>query len=543
MKSISIIKKIFLLFILLFFCQYISAQAVWENYRNEIYPYLSRMAQKGLISFDDIIQPVSRTRINEALNTLNEEKEKLSSIEKKELAFYLREYAPDQTISKTDFFKSDEKKRWRAFSASDNGVTFNVDPIIQGGGVSGTNTNYISRGIGINAWGSIGKHVGFQFYGNDVNLSGTGADTNSIPNSNPGFVKQSDSGDHRHINYTEIRGSISYAWKNGSISFGQDYLTWGYGENGKMVLSDKSPAYPYIRFDYKPFKWLSFNYVHAWLNSNIVDSGRTYGYNNTVYGGQRIIYIPKFMATHSVTIKPNNKWDISIGESIIYSDQVNIGYLVPVMFFKIYDNVSSNGNILAGDNGQFFFQVSSRNWIKKVHLYATMFVDEIRITQIFTDSNRNQIGFNLGASVTDAFIPYLTLTGEYTRVNPFVYANLNPVQAYTNHAFNLGDWMGNNFDRLILAARYTPLARVKLYARYQYIRKGGPGTPLQQYFLPEPPFLFDYQYALRELFLQGSYQWKHNLYLQGSINLSNQKFANGTSFNRNVISAGINYGL
>ena len=539
----SSIKKILLFLLILFSCQFISAQAVWENYRNEIYTYLSRMSQKGLIVFDDLIQPISRTKIHEALNTLNEEKDKLSSIEKNELAFYLREYAPDKITSKTDLLKNDEKKRWRAFSAADKDFLINVDPIIQAGVISGTNTNYFRRGIGMSAWGNIGKHIGFQFYGNDVNLNGTGADTNSFPNANPGFVKQSDSGNHKAINYTEIRASFSYSWKNSSVSFGQDYLTWGYGENGKMVLSDKSPAYPYFRLDYQPFKWLHFNYVHAWLNSNMVDSSKTYSYYNTVYGGKRIFYIPKFMATHSITVKPSKYLDVSLGESIIYSEQINAGYLIPLMFFKVYDNVSSNGNILAGDNGQFFFQLSSKNWIKKTHLYATMFIDEIRITQIFTDSNRNQLGFNLGASVTDAFIPYLTLTGEYTRVNPFVYSNLNPVQYYTNHSFNVGDWMGNNFDRLILSARYTPASRVKLYARYQYIRKGGAGTALQQYFLPEPPFLFDYQYATKEILLQCSYEWKHNLYIQGYANFFNQKFNSGTSFTKNTVSIGINYGL
>ncbi len=538
-----ILKIIFGSLIIISFAQNTQAQMVWENYRNEVYSYLSLMAQKGYIVFDDLIQPISRTKINQALAELNNEKDKLSEIEKKELAFYLEEYANDKNSNKVDFLKKDTNKRWRAFSAADKDFLINVDPIIQGGGVSGTNTNYTQRGIGMIVWGKIGKHFGFQFYGNDVTLNGNGADTTSIPDSNPGFVKQSDPGFIHNINYTEIRASMAYSWKNGSISFGQDYLTWGYGENGKMVLSDKSPAYPYIRLDYQPTKWLSFNYVHAWLNSNIVDSSRTYSYYNTAYGGKRVFYIPKFMATHSITVKPTKHFDLSLGESIIYSEQINVGYLMPLMFFKVYDNISSNGNILAGDNGQFFFQASARNWIKKTHLYATLFVDEIRITKIFTDSNRNQLGFNIGASVTDAFIPDLTLTGEYTRVNPFVYANLNPVQYYTNHSFNLGDWMGNNFDRLILSARYTPLARVKLYARYQYIRKGGAGTALQQYFLPEPNFLFDYQYSLKQLFLQCSYEWKHNLYLQGNANFSNQKNVSGTSITNNTISIGFNYGL
>ena len=67
-------------------------------------------------------------------------------------------------------------------------------------------------------------------------------------------------------------------------------MQWGYTENGRMVLSNKAPTYPYIRLDYQPFKWLTFNYVHAFLNSNIIDSVRSYGTGTGagVYGDVRI---------------------------------------------------------------------------------------------------------------------------------------------------------------------------------------------------------------------------------------------------------------
>ncbi|MFM9709806.1 hypothetical protein, partial [Streptomyces galilaeus] len=81
--------------------------------------------------------------------------------------------------------------------------------------------------------------------------------------------------------------------------------------------------------------------------------------------------------------------------------------------------------------------------------------------------------------------PYLTLGTEYTHVNPFVYSNIIPAQFYTQFGYSLGDWMGNNFDRSMVFAKYTPIPRLRLYARYQHIRKGGPGT-IQQQYLAEP---------------------------------------------------------
>jgi hypothetical protein len=69
------LKKIFtFLLCIVFFYNHSSAQTIFENNRSEVYPFLNRMAQKGLVQFDDIIQPVSRTHINQALVNLQNKK-------------------------------------------------------------------------------------------------------------------------------------------------------------------------------------------------------------------------------------------------------------------------------------------------------------------------------------------------------------------------------------------------------------------------------------------------------------------------------------
>ncbi len=557
-KSVHIIRLFFFITLLsVCISSKTNGQVVWENYRNEVYDYLSRMAQKGVINFDDVIKPLTRIYIAKSLQEVSLHSNELSQTEKKELRFYLQEYANDadttQNSSPVSFLKKDNVGRWRAFNIQSKDFSLNADPYFQGYGNYNSQKNYIHQSIGANLYGRIGKHIGFQLSSNDISESrdGRGKDSIIFKESQPGYVLLSDTGSHQHLNYNDLRANIGYSWKKGSISIGQDYLLWGYGANGRMVLSDKSPSYPYIRLDYQPFSWLKFQYMHAWLNSDVVDSPRTYGMGNSIYTGQRIIYVPKYMATHTMTFKANKTTDISIGESIIYSDQMNIGYLIPVMFFKIYDNLTSSNNISAGSNGQFFFQISSRNWLKNTHLYSTLFVDEIRVAKIFSKSeNRNQFGFNLGASVTDIFIPDLTLNAEYTRVNPFVYANINPSQTYTNHGYYLGDWMGNNFDRIIFSAKYTPVAKLKCFIRYQYVRKGGPGTLDQQYSqgLTTPsyltPFLFNYQYSQQEIFINFSYQWIHNLYLNAYFRSAKENNKISLTTNTTVGSGiGFSYGL
>lgn len=523
----------------------VHAQTVWENYRSEVYPYLYRMAQKGLVEFSDLIQPVSREDISTRLLQLDSVRNQLTDIERKELDFYLKEYRP---IAGTDAarlkgIQRDANKRLRGLFYHGKDFQLYADPFGSIMRVSGGGKNFTQMSQGFQFWGKAGK-FGFQFYYRDYTETGSGIDSFRKESPETGMILQYNTSP-KSQNYANIRTNISYTWKNGQISIGQDQIRWGYGENGRIVLSDKAPSYPYIRFDYQPLKWLRFNYTHAWLNSNIIDSGRSYGTGSGVSTSTRILFVPKYMATHSLIFTPKKGLDIAIGESIVYSDQLDFGFLIPINFFKIYDNNRSNYDIRAGSNGQFFTQISSRNHIKNTHLYASLFIDEIRVSTIFNPAkSRNQLGYTLGGSVTDLLLPYLTLGTEYTRVNPFVYSNIIPAQFYTQYDLSLGDWMGNNFDRVLLFAKYSPIPRLRLYARYQHIRKGGPGTIQQQYLAePQPRFLFDFQKKRTDLFFQAGYEFMNNFYLTGSYQWLSQTLANGTGNNGSTLQIGISYGL
>ena len=525
----------------------LSAQTVWENQNSEVYPYLYRMAQKGMIDFQDIIRPISRKQIGELLLELENKSTQLSAVEKKELTFYLQEFRPiiANDSDKIHLVKKDANKRLRGLFINTKDFQLNADPMGSIMRISGSGKSITQMSNGINFWGQS-KRFGFQFYYRDYTETGNGIDSFRKESPEPGIIKLFNPSSTNQ-NFSEIRASLTYSWNNGSISVGKDHLLWGYGENGRMVLSDKSPTYPHIRLDYKPFKWLQFNYAHAWLNSNIIDSNASYntGTIGTGTGEMRIQYIPKYMATHTLIFKPIKGLDIALGESIVFSDKMDIGFLIPINFFKVYDNNRSNYLLNAGSNGQFFLQVSSRNHIKNTHLYGSLFIDEIRVSEMFNaEKARNQLGYTIGGSVTDVFTPYLTIGAEYTRVNPFVYSNLLPAQFYTQYQHPLGDWMGNNFDRSTFFIKYTPIPRLKTYLRYQHIRKGGTGTIAQQYTaVPQPDFLFDFQKKRTDLFFKASYEFMNNFYLTGSYELIKQELASGVKNNITTLQLGLSFGL
>ena len=503
----------------------VKAQAVPENPRHEIYAFLYRQAQKGNINLNDLIQPISRKEIATQLTELEKVADKLSDIERKELTFYQQEYAEFNAELKDTltFFKKDQSNRWRFLSVKRGDFVLNGDPSLSLSTIIGTNKRVFSKGNGLKFWGHAGKHIGFYASFQDFTESGRGIDSIRAFTPTSGIVRTQGL-NARKLNYGELKAGLSYSWQNGSISVGKDQFLWGYGVAGRPVFSDKAPTYPYIRLDYNPLKWLSFNYTHGWLQSGIVDSTRSYLKGNLVYGPTREVFTPKFMASHTLNFLPVKGLSLSIGESMVYSDNLQIGYLIPIMFFKAYDHYQSRYNINAGANGQFFFQASSRNHIKNTHLYVTLFMDEIRLAKVFSRSeSRNQIGYNLGLSVTDFILPYLTIGAEYTRINPFVYNNLIPTQNFNSNGYSLGDWMGNNADRFTGFINYTPFARLKTGLAVQKVRKGGEGTIEQQYFQqPQPRFLFDKQKEDFQVQLTLNYEIINNLYLKSALHIARE---------------------
>jgi len=553
------IRVVLFFLVLNFVAQQMNAQTIWENKNAASYAYLSRMAQKGLVQINDIIQPIERSKIAIALNQLYQQKEKLSLIELKELQFYLQEYnqdiATDSLIkNEIGFFVKDAYQRPRMFFMHTKDFSMNLDPNISVNRLGGSGIGITQVSNGLNLWGKVGKKWSYQLLYRDVTESG---DVQKYYTVNKLDFRRQDPttgiilvglNNAKRINHSDVRATINYSFKNGSISFGKDQIVWGYGENGRIVLSDRAPSFPLVRLDYSPLKWMRFNYFHGWLNSEIVDSTKTYPtYNGGVSGDIRIINRQKFIASHTIQFNLKKGLDLAIGESIIYSDQIDPGFLIPINLFKIYDNNKSNYLINAGSNGQYFLQLSSRNQIKNTHLYGALFIDEIRLASVFNQAkSRNQLGYTIGASVTDYFKPYLTLGAEYTRVNPFVYNNLIPAQTYTQYNYPLGDWMGSNFHRKMIFAKYNYLPKLKFYARVQFMNKGGEGSVYDQYNAePQPKFLSDYQQTRNDFFFQASYEWINNLYIKTSFEYIDDKNTKGRGVRKkeSILQFGFSYGL
>ncbi len=522
-----------------------SLNAQVQSHQSTVIDYLSRMAQKGKIEFNDFIKPIDRKIIFQKLTELQNQKD-LSVIEQKELQFFIAGFVLENptiihigsSLTDTSFgkngnsgpqffsfkkLKTNPTVQQNLITYKENGFGLIVNPM---GNLTMQSRNgkiNTIQGRGFQLAGYAGKRIGFQLSFMDINEQGR-YDSLRLDNELPGFVKKGTT-NPKILNYSQMNATLSYRLNKGMITVGQDQQVMGYGRSGNIVLSDKAPAYPFYALNYQPSTWLKFNYMHAWLQSGVLDTRATYDLNNMVYGGVRQQYLPKFFATHSVEIAPMKGLKINLGESIMYSENLQLAYMLPVTFFKAFDNQKFADNILTGSNGQFFFGFSSRNQLPNTHLYGQWMIDEIRLSTAFNSGkSRNQLGYQLGASVTDLFMHYLTFNAEYTRLNPFMYRNFIAAQNYSNANYSLGDWMGSNADRILLSAKYHPKANLSLEAFAFMLRKNGEASIEAQYFAePQPKFGFNPQYRRTKMGLNAQYELWNNLMVNFSYANTFQK--------------------
>lgn len=490
-------------FLLLIISSTVLGQVVYEPLHRDVYQYLSRLSQKGIIELDDQIKPLSRTYIASKLNELKDRSTLLTPLETDELNFYLSDF--DREIkfvnsekylsNKSAILATDNADRFRLFTYTDNVFSLNISPILglKIGRRDDSQLTHIWNGV--YAYGYLTENIGFSFDFRDNMEKGTSVDKFKSFTPTTGVNARSDANIVNYssdkIEYSEAKAVLSYSWDWGSLSVGKEFFEWGYGEGGKLVLSPKAPSFPFIRLDANPVSWLSFNYIHAWLSSDIIDSTDFYF---TDLGQIRFNFREKFLAAHSLSIKPIKGLNISIGESIIYSDKPEFLYLMPIMFYRLADHYLSRHYNAAGSNAQFFGSISSRNHIPNTHLYGTLFIDEITMANLFdSEKQRNQVGLTLGGSIVDLPVDNLTFTLEYTKIYPFVYEHYIPTTTYRSASYNLGHWMGHNADQIYTSVEYRLLRGLKAKLWGQYIRKGEEGEPIQQHIQPQPPFLFGYR--------------------------------------------------
>lgn len=461
--------KLLILCILLFLTK-IQAQEVYYHTSNEsVYEFLDEFANIGVIELNTVVKPYSRTFIANKLKEIKESEYKLNKRQESELNFYLKDFNKELVPTYTRKNKTFDK-RFDVLFYKDSLFTFSVNAIAGGQYFMNDSGSFYHRWSGAEAFAYVGNNWGFYASLRDNHESKIMNDREFLNQRIGANYKANDGGG----DYSEMRGGLTYSWDWGSFGIVKDHFTWGNNYNGANIFSGLTPSFAHIKLNIKPVKWFEFNWVHGWLVSEVIDSAGSMVFTNSYGTDRRDMMFDKYLAANMFTFKPVKNFYISAGNSVIYSsDGPQLQYLIPVMFYKSVDhtyNSTDQAGRNIGQNSQMFFDISSRN-IKKVHLSATLFVDELSTSRFFNDSVWNFWSIKGSMRISD-LIPNTFITAEYTKSMPLNYKHNIPTTTFESNGYNLGHYLMDNSQEVYISLIVKPYKTLTLKLAYLYAQKG-----------------------------------------------------------------------
>jgi hypothetical protein len=496
------------------------SQTVFEPAASPVYEFLNRISVKGVIPFNDELLPLSRKLIAEKLLEAGAKTERLSPLEIKELIYYKKEFYPEIELLNADLsnkiliFEDNKDAGFRPFLYIDEDFTISADPIL--GFKRDVRKNLNHRWNGLKFSGYYNK-IGFNFYFRDNEETSINVDAGKKFTRDPGIVIQK----HRNesLEYSDVRGMVSYSWDWGSLDFGKEYLQWGSGRGGQLIFSNKSPSFPFLRLIINPVEWLHFQYIHGWLHSGIIDSSSIRGTSIEDY--YTFFQVDKFIAAHIISIYPFDNFSFSLGESVVYSDKLEPAYFIPVIFFRLTDHYLSDRESNTGDNAQIFMNAVYKYIPLRTKLYGTFFIDELSLTNTLKGIKHSILSYTVGLNLVDPFLKNSELIIEFTRLDPFTYMNADNTHLYTNHRYQLGHWVGSNAEHIFASYKQWILRGLSIKVWGDFVRKGQTELPVQQYRQPYPPILYGSRLNYKSFGIESSYEFYRNLFAKLSYQYSN----------------------
>ncbi|MFC2086843.1 hypothetical protein ACFLSA_01600 [Bacteroidota bacterium] len=452
------------------------SQESYEHISNStIYHFLDELASEQVIIINSAIKPFTRKEIYNFLGQAIEKQDELNARQKKELYYFFDFYRFGNEAgylplkARINLFKKQDNWKTSMEHASllfrDSVFSFSLRPVL---GIEYTlngTENFRKTYGGLETFASLGRNLSVYASLREIYQTGSLLYPDhfiSDLGGNYKFFEGTKEGE-----YSEMRGGIILGWEWGRIGVIKDHLQWGDNNNGSIILSGRTPSFPMIMLHLSPSKWLHFNYFHAWLVSEVIDSVNSY---ITTTSRTRNVYRPRYMAANMFTIKPYKGIHFSFGNSIVYSDMdVNPAYFIPVFFYKSVDHTLNHG--IENQNSQLFFNLSMR-MINHLHVYTVFYFDELAFRRFKDPDEHNFYSYKVGGTLSNWPVSNLFLSSEYTRTSPYVYKHRIPSLKYESNRFNLGYYLRDNSEELYFSLSYKPLARFYSYYEFSFARHG-----------------------------------------------------------------------
>ena len=476
----------------------------------KLYDFLDELLTDGVITHQTAVRPYTRKQVAKMLIEAQDADSLLNQRQQKELAFYFNEFALERDTMVNNYVQYTDHSTYNvsladpqfSYRTKDSMFKLRFRPIL-GGNIIGSKKGAIfQRWYGAELQMDIAKHVSIWGSLRDNSWSGDWLNKAYFPDANARmrgarihygasqaqpaltplagvqYKEASYGGD-----FSDSKGGINlYSWW-GSIGIQRENIQWGDAYHASNILSGRAPATPMITLQLTPCKWFQFDYFHAWLISNVVDSSYYYSENTTKEGIQALNYRPmnKFMAANMFTFTPIKQLSFSLGNSVIYAERtIQVAYLIPIAFYKSLDHLLTKGIATQNQNSQAFASLSVRP-VEHLHLYGSFYLDEFALKRLKpSNKENNPISYLVGFNWSGWPIKGLSLKGEFMRSYIACYTHSIDALTWASNSYNLGHYMGDNAQSIYAELAYRPIRGMLIkmsytndtkYNSYAYLRR------------------------------------------------------------------------
>jgi len=259
----------------------------------------------------------------------------------------------------------------------------------------------------------------------------------------------------------------------GRFAVGHDRRWWGRGIIDGLQLGSSAPPSTYFRY-VADLNRLRFTFLIGGLQTGF---------------GQRSI------AGHRLEWQPVRWLQLAISETVVYGDTsgtrgIELIYLNPLYPYTAAEPMAGNKDNNTSSIEAAVFPVPG------VQVYFQWFLDDLTLTESFTEYYGNKWGLLAGTHLTDPMgLPTTDLALEYVRLEPWVYTHQNSVNRYQHFGGSLGYPLPPNSDRWMARIRKGLRPGWQITGEWQFTRHGaGDFTkshkhPESQPYVPKKEFL------------------------------------------------------
>ena len=464
----------------------------------EIYDFIEELTSDGIINSNAAVKPYTRDVIAHMLAQAQSKDSLLTKRQRDDLQFYMQDYALElDTLPVYHSYGHRHVTQWITpvsnLSLADPSLhiltknkifKMRLRPIL-GMDIYANKKGAVShRWYGAEVQMDIAHHVSVWGSIRDNSWRWLNYNTSYYPNptaqyngprlTQPGFLNNLPGVQYKEVShgkggdFSDSRGGISlYAWW-GSIGVQRERVQWGDAQHASNILSAHNPAVPMVTLQLTPCRWFQFDYFHAWLPSNVIDSSYFYieNYEEGVTKKHYRAY-NKFMAANMFTFMPVKYIQFSFGNSIVYSERnVQAAYFIPIAFFKSLDHLLTKGINSENQNSQVFATISVRP-TDHLRLYGSFFLDEFKLARLKkSEPQNNPISYLVGFNWSGWPVHGLSLRGEFMRSYIACYTHSIRTLDYTSNSYNMGHYMGDNSQSIFVQLAYRPVRSLRLMLDY-----------------------------------------------------------------------------